>query len=41
MRPALAAVTLGAAGLALGTAWGLLLAGGFVAGLGYGVLAAA
>lgn len=41
MRPALLAVALGAAGLALGATWGLLLAGGFLAGLGYGVLAAA
>ena len=41
MRPALLAVALGAAGLALGATWGLLLLGGFVAGLGYGVLAAA
>jgi fucose permease len=40
MRPALLAVALGAAGLALGATWGLLLLGGFVAGLGYGVLAA-
>lgn len=41
MRPALAAVALGALGLALSAAWGLLLLGGFVAGLGYGVLSAA
>lgn len=41
MRPALLAVALGAAALAAGAAWGHLLAGGFLAGLGYGVLAAA
>ncbi len=40
MRPALALVALGAAGLALGTAWPALLLAGFVAGLGYGILAA-
>jgi fucose permease len=40
MRPALLVVALGGAILALGSAWGLLLLGGFVAGLGYGVLAA-
>lgn len=40
MRPALASVALGAAGLALGTTWALLLIAAFVAGLGYGILAA-
>ncbi|MBP1806555.1 MFS transporter [Rubellimicrobium aerolatum] len=41
MRPALVAVTLGATGLALGATWGLLLTGALVAGLGFGILAAA
>ncbi|EYD74627.1 hypothetical protein Rumeso_03923 [Rubellimicrobium mesophilum DSM 19309] len=41
MRPASALVALGAAGLALGAAWGLLLACALVAGLGFGVLAVA
>jgi fucose permease len=41
MRPALAAVALGSAGLALSATWGLLLGGAFVAGTGYGVLAVA
>ena len=41
MRPASAVVALGAAGLALGAAWGLLLASAFLAGLGFGVLAVA
>ena len=39
-RPACLLVALGAAGLALGTSWPLLLLGAFVAGLGYGILAA-
>ena len=41
MRPASAVVALGAAGLALGAAWGLLLACALLAGLGFGVLAVA
>lgn len=40
MRPALLVVALGGAVLALGSAWGGLLVGAFVVGLGYGVLAA-
>jgi MFS family permease len=40
MRPALALVTLGGIGLALGAGWPMLLLGGLVAGLGYGILAA-
>jgi fucose permease len=40
MRPALALVALGSTGLALGPSWPLLLLGAFVAGLGYGILAA-
>ena len=40
MRPALALVALGAAILALGPTWPALLLGAFVAGLGYGILAA-
>jgi len=41
MRPASAVVALGAAGLALGAAWSLLLASALLAGLGFGVLAVA
>jgi len=41
MRPASAVVALGTAGLAIGAAWGLLLACALLAGLGFGVLAVA
>jgi fucose permease len=39
-RPACLLVALGAAGLALGPSWPLMLVAAFVAGLGYGILAA-
>jgi MFS family permease len=39
-RPACLLVALGAAGLAMGSSWPLMLGAAFVAGLGYGILAA-